>query len=312
MESSIYLVELLKARLSSGSFAPQIIKVGGRLPPGQVVEVGGAASVEAIGEVLKEGRPSRTKVCLKALKGLRSVDYFLAQDSGQIRGNLVHVLRLGSGYVVELVAVPGRAFYETHHSCLCDVVCADKRVASAAERIREPALLVNVVAVRLQQVVHEKIGSEDSDGEAGVDEGLLAPPVVLEHDGDGGPVPADVLVRVVAGGVGVRPHAGDPHHVLHLPLQAAQVLGEVEVVLQKWVQGCAVYRLHSSQSGTPGALVCQVKFDHLVCANLLQVVALCRVVHGSPHSESDRTRFVKGKLNIGSELFQSKENSDVG
>jgi hypothetical protein len=129
---------------------------------------------------LKESGASRAEIPCAVLQGLRPVREFLTQCPAQIRPNLIHILGLWPCEVVELVGVlfgscsqaavripsckGGDAWgtlQEAHGSGFADVVGAHKRVAGLAERVAEPSLLVDVVAVRLQEMVLRQCGGQN-------------------------------------------------------------------------------------------------------------------------------------------------------
>ena len=74
---------------------------------------------------------------------------------------------------------------------------------------------------------HAQRGHRD----ARVDEVLLSEPVPLQHVGDLGARAGDVGVQVVAGGVLVRPEAGEAHGVLDLLVEKGGAKGHFAVYL---------------------------------------------------------------------------------
>merc|ERR1719329_89248 len=173
------LAQLFQASLSGRSLRGQVLGVACGLVARDVVEVRAHSRVESIAQIFEETRTGRAKVLLEIRHALWTILDGLANDLAQVCRDLVHVLRLRSSEVIELVGVHRRSIHEALRSSLTDIIGANKGIAGVAQRVAEPTFAIDILDVRLQQVVHEKVVPEHGQWHSSIDQTLLTPPVVL-------------------------------------------------------------------------------------------------------------------------------------
>ena len=97
--------KFLHAGLSERTGLREVFPVGGRFLTGQIVEIGGAARVESVTQVLEKSCAGRSEIFCELNDVLGAVLEGLAGDIGQNFGDFTHGLGLRTGDVVKLVGV---------------------------------------------------------------------------------------------------------------------------------------------------------------------------------------------------------------
>mmetsp|Transcript_24229 Transcript_24229/g.38764 ORF Transcript_24229/g.38764 Transcript_24229/m.38764 type:complete len:263 (-) Transcript_24229:337-1125(-) len=168
-------------------------------------------------------------------------------------------------------------------SSFANIICANEGVARVTKRITEPSLAINVFHICLEQVVHEEVVSKNCQRHTRINEGFLAPPIVLQHQWDLSAIPRDMKILVVTCGVRVCSHATHTHHMFDLIAKSTEVCAEFEMMLEQWIQRCTVNSFYTIECCIPSFRICVVKLHEFMRSNLLQVVALSYIVHSTPH-----------------------------
>jgi len=278
--------QLLETGLAEWSGVRQILLVRRGLAAGQIIEIWRAAGVEAVAEVLEEGTAGGAEISFELIDILCAILDLLATHLGQHRGNLCHGMWLGTGDVVEFVSVPLRTLLEANRRHLSHVVRADVRVLAITDRGSKKSLLFDVLDLILHQMVHVKIATDGGHRQAFVDQTLLTPPVVLEHQRNDLAVHGGVNVLVVSVRVGVCTETGNPHHVLDLILVVcAEVFGEFKMLRDQRVHATGEDVRDAIGSRAPGRLILEIKLHNLMRADALQEIRFRQIAGGGADVE---------------------------